>query len=69
MRIPARWGVRDEGHLIYVNDEGEMVIETPEGRVFLTPDEPLQLQHPDGRWLPSDHYELLDAYWPAEPPA
>jgi hypothetical protein len=71
-RIPARWSrwgmIAKSGHLVDVSEDGEMVIENAEGRTPLDASAAhasrLELQHPDGRWLPHGDVEIIDAYWP-----
>jgi hypothetical protein len=70
MRIPARTNRSHEGkplagHLVYINDDGECVIEDASGRASLSnPDaDGLELQMPDGRWLPIGDAEVIDEYF------
>ena len=74
MRIPARTNRGHEGeplvgHLVYVNDDGECVIENANGRASLSdPDaDGLELQMPDGRWLPIGDDEIIDQCFSSDP--
>ena len=74
MRIPARTNRCHEGkplfgHLVYINDDGECVIENVDGRASLSdPDgDDLELQLPDGRWLPMRDAKIIDKYFSSDP--
>ena len=73
MRIPARTNRSHEGtplvgHLVHINEDGECVIENANGRASLSdPDaDGLELQLPDGRWLPIGDVEVIDVYFSSD---